>query len=383
MPIARVSSEEELDVVEKPVREAFTAFLSDAGLLGTDQTVIGMTFRTGGVHFAAKSLEFVPPGQPVLLAGTSLTRDEVEFLEATGHPVFNFDQRFDNELVYEMIMDGTSGSFGWVDADCFVLNPRIWRDLLAPMADDVASHAAFTYEPLGFAKTPLVVWDRKARDVLVAEGTTLNSYAPLPTNVGRASPYSISRLVTERHQRYLEQVLGVDENGELSPHFGLLDIYENGRTVPSTRRADALGWFGPDVQRTGWLVDTPMVAGVVLRAHGLTNKAVVADNVQISTDIIHVGASSYRERMRQEGADTVYLARFRLTDLFEVLLADDAVRRGLGESYAELSAVQTKRLNDEAGIPPDEIKAAARAMLEDHGVDLAPLRDDARLDFLF
>jgi hypothetical protein len=379
----RVDSEQELDELEKPVRNAFASFLSDEKLLGTDSPVIGMTFRTGGVHFAVKALEFVSSELTVVLVGTSLTDEEVEFLRSTGRPVFNFDQRFDNELVYEMIMDYTSGLFGWVDADCFVLNPAIWRALLAPMADDMAAHATFTYEPLGFAKTPLVVWHPRAREVLKAEGTTLNSYAPEPTNVGRASPYSISRIVGERHRRHLEQVLGVGPDGELLPHDGLLDVYDNGRTVPSRRRQEASGWFGPEVRRTGWLVDTPMMGGVALLAHGLKTKAVVADNIQISDDIIHVGASSYRERMRQEGANTVYLARFRLTDLFEVLLADEVVRQGLKTGYAELVSVQVERLRSEAGIHPDEIKSIARSMLEDEGVTPETLGGDSRLGFLF
>lgn len=378
-----VSSEQELDAVEQPVRDAFARFLAEVGLLGTETDIFGLTFRSGGAHFAAKALEFVPKGSTVLLVGTSLTDAEVEFLSTTGHPIFNFDQSYDNELVYEMLMSSTSGRFGWVDADCFVLNPAVWQELLAPMADDVGSHAAFTYEPLGFARTPLVVWSARARELLTAEGTTLNSYAPEPTNVGRAAPHSISRLLQEHHHRYLEQVLGVGPDGQLTPHDGLLDIFENGRTVPSRRRATAEGWFGPGVRRSGWLVDTPMMAEIVLRAHGMKTRRVIADNQQVSHDIVHVGASSYRERMRQEGASTTYLARFRLTDLFEVLLADELVRQGLRDGYEELSAVQTKRLHDEAGIPPDEIRPTARAMLADDGLEVTRLHDDPRWGFLF
>ncbi|MGH3115540.1 MAG: hypothetical protein ACRDQ2_00190 [Gaiellales bacterium] len=383
MEIERVASEEQLDSVEQPVREAFAAFVEDVGLLGTDATVLGLTFRTGGAHFAAKALEFVPPDHRVLLVGTNLTPAETAFLSRGGQPIFNHEQRFDNELVYEMLMDNTAGPFGWVDADCFVLNPAIWHELLAPAADDVGSHAAFTYDPLGFATTPLVVWNERVRDVLRAERTTLNSYALEPTNVGRAAPYSISRILQEHHHRYLEQVLGVDADGELRPHDGLLDIFENGRTVNTRRRALTEGWFGPDVKRTGWLVDTPMMAEVVLRAHGFKTKRVVPDNVQINNDIIHVGASSYRERMRREGANNTYLARFRLTDLFEVLLADELAEKGLGDAYEELADAQRTRLRNEAGIHHDEIKATARAMLARDGVGVDVLREDPRLGFLF
>ena len=383
MNIARVTSEQQLDAVEKPVRDAFAGFLDGVGLLGTDKTVIGMTFRTGGVHFAAKALEFMPENVTVVLVGTSLTEAEAEFLSAFGHPVFTFDQRFDNELVYEMLMDFTSGVFGWVDADCFVLNTGIWGEILAHMDDDVGAHAAFVYEPLGFAKSPLVVWAPRSRDVLKAEGTTLNSYAPMPTNVGRASPYSISRILQGHHHAYLRQMLGVGPDGELLPHDGLLDVFENGRTVNTRRRSSVEGWFGPAVQRTGWLIDTPMMAEIVLRANGLRTKAVIPGNVQINNDILHVGASSYRERMRQEGANTVYLARFRLTDLFEVLLADELAQRDLGPVYQQLAAVQARRLQGEAGIAPDEIKSTACAMLADEGVRVDELRQDARLSFLF
>jgi hypothetical protein len=383
MTIDRVASEEELYSVEKPVREAFTAFLADTGLLGTDATVLGLTFRTGGTHFAAKALEFVPPAQQVLLIGTNLTAAEIDFLSRSGRPVFNHEQRFDNELVYEMLMDSTSGAFGWVDADCFVLSLAVWDELLADPADDVGSHAAFTYDPLGFAKTPLVVWNKKVRDVLRAEHTTLNSYALEPTNVGRAAPYSISRILKDNHHRHLGQVLGVDAEGELNPHDGLLDIFDNGRTVNTRRRHLTAEWFGSEVARTGWLVDTPMMAEIVLRAHGFNTKRIIPDNVQINNDIIHVGASSYRERMRDEGANANYLARFRLTDLFEVLLADELVEQGLTDGYEELSATQKKRLRVEAGIDDSDIRSTARSILADEDVDVDALRQDPRLGFLF
>lgn len=378
-----VLSEVELDSVEQPVREAFSAFLADVGLLDTCSTLVGLTFRTGGLHFAAKALDFVPKDLEVVIAGTSMTPAEMDFLRATGRPVFNSQHRFDNELVYEMLMANTTGSFGWVDADCFVLNALVWEALLSPIVDDVGSHTAFTYDPLGFAKSVLTVFSSKARDLLVSEETTLNSYALEPTNVGRAAPHSISRILRGHHHRYLKQILGVGSDGELLPHDGFLDIFENGRTVNTRKRAQSRQWFGPNVRCTGWLIDTPMMAEVVLRANGFKTKRIIESNREITQGVIHVGASSYRERMRQEGASTTYLARFQLTDLFEVLLADELVERGVSETYEELSLVQRRRLHDEAGVREDEIQQTARSMLEDHDVDLKPLSKDSRFRFLF
>jgi hypothetical protein len=380
---AVASSEAELDAIEQPVRTAFADFLSNVGLRHTKATLMALTFRTGGAHFAAKALEFIPKDLPVVIVGTGLTAAEIAFFRATGRPVFNSYHRYDNELVYEMLMANTAGSSGWVDADCFVLNPTVWESLLAPMADDVGSHTAFTYDPLGFAKSVLPVFDTKAREILNAEGTTLNSYALEPTNVGRAAPHAISRILQPHHHRYLRQVLGVGADGGLQPHDGFLDIFENGRTVNTKKRDLSRQWFGDEVRRTGWLIDTPMMAEIVLRANGFRTHRIIASNREISQDIIHVGASSYRDRMRAEGASTTYLARFKLTDLFEILLADEFAERGGGERYSELSDVQSRRLHDESGVGSDEIKATARSMLEDHGVDLAPLSGDPRFSFLF
>jgi hypothetical protein len=380
---AVASSEAELEAIEQPVRTAFADFLSNIGLRNTKATLMALTFRTGGAHFAAKTLEFIPKDLPVVIVGTSLTAAEIAFFRAAGRPVFNSYHRYDNELVYEMLMANTAGSFGWVDADCFVLNPTVWEGLLAPMASDVASHTAFTYDPLGFAKSVLSVFDTKAREILNAEGTTLNSYALEPTNVGRAAPHAISRILQPHHHRYLEQILGVDADGGLQPHDGFLDIFENGRTVNTKKRNLSRQWFGDGVRRTGWLIDTPMMAEVVLRANGLRTRRIIESNREISQDIIHVGASSYRERMRAEGASRTYLGRFKLTDLFEILLADELDARTGDEGYRELSKVQRRRIHDEAGVGRDEIKETARSMLEDHGVDVAPLFDDPRFSFLF
>lgn len=381
--IAIASSEAELDRIEQPVRTAFSAFMAETGLKRSQSPLFALTFRTGGMHFAAKALEFVPKEIDVLIAGTNLTPAEVDFLAATGRPVFNSSHRYDNELVYEMLMNETEGPFGWVDADCFVLNPVIWRRLLAPMDDDVASHTAFTYDPLGFAKSVLVLFDRKARDLLRSEGTTLNSYALEPTNVGRAAPHAISRLLCDRHHRDLRQVLGVEPDGGLRPHDGYLDIFANGRTVNTRKRAQTGQWFGADAAPVGWLIDTPMMAEVVLRARGFKTKRVIESNREISQDVIHVGASSYRDRMREEGASTAYVSRFKLTDLFEVLLADELIERGLGGAYEVLAESQRRRLQEEAGISEADIKPAAQSMLEEHGVDVRRLADDPRMAFLF
>jgi hypothetical protein len=125
-----------------------------------------------------------------------------------------------------------------------------------------------------------------------------------------------------------------------------------------------------------------MMAEVVLHAKGFTTKRIIESNQEISQDVIHVGASSYRERMRQEGANTRYLARFKLTDLFEVLLADELAERGIGGSYNDLRHVQRQRLHDEAGIREEEIKPTARSLLEEHGVDVKLLSEDPRFGFL-
>ncbi|PDP87137.1 hypothetical protein CQJ94_13335 [Glycomyces fuscus] len=373
----------ELDQLEGPVRRAFEEFLRKNGLYGTDEPVLGMSFINGGLHFAVKALEFVPQGVRVVLVGANLSDAETDYLSAAGHLVFNHPLNFDNELMYEMLTDGTSGDFGWVDADCFVLDPSLWSELLDGMDDTTSAHAAFTYEPLGFAKTPLVMWSRHVRKPLADAGTTLNSYAQVPTNAGRISPYAISRVAGQQQLDTLGDVLGREDDGSLTPHDGLLDIYANGRTVNSRNRAGALGWFGPDVERTGWLIDTPILAEAVLRRNGLRTRRLSEGNRQITDRIIHVGASGYRQRMRNEGASTEYLARFRLTDLFEVLLADELSERGLSEHYAELSALQAEQLEKEAGIAPGEIRQYAQSMLRDQGLDLAKLGGDRRMGFLF
>ncbi len=378
-----VASEKELDLLELPVRQAFEEFLRENGLHGTDEPILGMSFINGGLHFAVKALEFIPKDVHIVLVCANLAEKEIDYLSAAGHLVFNHPLNFDNELMYEMLMDSTSGDFGWVDADCFVLDPSLWSELLADIDETTSAHAAFTYEPLGFAKTPLVMWSRNIRKPLADTGTTLNSYAQVPTNAGRISPYAISRVAGQHQLDALGDVLGREDDGSLSPHDGLLDIYANGRTVNSRNRAGAVGWFGPDMPRTGWLIDTPILAEAVLRQNGLRARRLSEGNRQITDRIIHVGASGYRQRMRNEGASNEYLARFRLTDLFEVLLADELSDRGLSEHYAELSARQADQLASEAGIASDEIKGYAQSMLRDHGLDMEKLRADHRMGFLF
>lgn len=373
----------ELDVIERPVREAFRDFMSQNGLLGTNEPVLGMSFTANGVHFATKALEFVPKGITVVLVGALLDKDEVSYLEAAGHLVFNFPLNFDNELMYEMLTENTAGCFGWIDADCFVMDPVFWDELLGRMSPETSAHAAFTYEPLGFAKTPLVMWSRDVRGPLKDTGTTLNSYAPFATNTGRISAYAISRVVDQNQLRVLGDVLGRNEGGSLAPHDGLLDIYSNGRTVNSRNRSGAKHWFGSDIESSGWLIDTPILAEVVLRQHGMRARRLSDGNRQLTNRIIHVGASGYRQRMRNEGASDEYMARFRLTDLLEVLLAGELSAQGLSGRYGDLRSRQLENLGREAGIRANEVKGLAQATLKEAGLDIAQLQSDPRMGFLF
>lgn len=381
----RVASEREMDERERPIHAAFVDFLDATGLsVKSDSALLVVTFKTGNVHFAAKAIECIPADIQLLIIGTQLSAEEVNFLELSGRPIFTADEPFDNELSYELLMDHTAADFGWADADCFVVDRNLWDELLRAMPSGVANRAAFTYEPLGFAKPPLVVWNKDVRSLLESEHTSLNSYSPSLTGSCRGSPYAVSRIVDERQLALLRETLGMDADGSISPHEGLLDVYNDKRTISSTDRALARSWVGDEARLTGWVLDTPIMAQVALRAHGWTTSQVLRSNNRVSNRIIHPGASGYRDRMRAEGARSQYTRRWQLTDLLEVLLLRELLERGgPSQPYEQKLWEYTGRIVADGELTAADIPPAARHLVGEFGVDLDKLREDDRFSFIF
>jgi hypothetical protein len=89
-----------------------------------------MFFSSGLLHWAVKTLQFVPPDVNVVLIGTDLTAEEVAYLTAfVQRPFHLVSARVWDTSVWEWLFEINQGNFGWLDVDCLVLNRELFAEM--------------------------------------------------------------------------------------------------------------------------------------------------------------------------------------------------------------------------------------------------------------
>jgi hypothetical protein len=116
---------------EAPHLERFRRFQAELRATGhTD--VFYMFFTTGYLHWASRAAAFVPPDVDLVLIGSALAADERQWLaEHVPRPLYHVDLHVDDLTMWEFLFDTAEQDFGWIDTDCFVLDPAVFRDMVA------------------------------------------------------------------------------------------------------------------------------------------------------------------------------------------------------------------------------------------------------------
>ncbi|MFC5288500.1 VOC family protein [Actinokineospora guangxiensis] len=111
----------------RPRERAFRAFYDR---LTTKSEVFYMFFTGGLLHWAAAAESHVPPEINLVLIGSALDDAERAWIaENLDRPFHHIDERTDDIAAWQLLFEVNEHSFGWIDIDCFVLNPEVFAEL--------------------------------------------------------------------------------------------------------------------------------------------------------------------------------------------------------------------------------------------------------------
>ncbi|MGH3994452.1 MAG: VOC family protein, partial [Pseudonocardiaceae bacterium] len=111
----------------RPQLEEFKAFYARL----EDKRDVFYTFFTGGLlHWALKAASFVPADVNLVFLGAELSAEEREWIAANVDRPFHYiDLPVNDWPVWDFLLEASDTNFGWLDIDCFVLIPDVFRDL--------------------------------------------------------------------------------------------------------------------------------------------------------------------------------------------------------------------------------------------------------------
>ncbi len=163
---------------EAPHRLEFQRFYDG---LPNKQNPFYMFFSSGLLHWAVKTLQFVPPHVNVVLIGTNLTAEEVGYLTAyVQRPFHIVSARVWDTTVWEWLFEINEGNFGWLDVDCLVLNPDLFGEMVHLDERAALNGCWRSYQGWGFLATYLLFVNvRVLRDIRArVEGISPRMYHP-------------------------------------------------------------------------------------------------------------------------------------------------------------------------------------------------------------
>jgi hypothetical protein len=250
-----------------------------------------MFFTEGMLHWVRNAERLVPADVNLVLIGSALPPDERRWLrEQIARPMHNIELGVDDNTTWEFLFDANRGNFGYLDADCFVLNPDIFREMTR-IEPTVAINGIWTYDATSgrpIACTHFVFVNAAVAARMRARGEYLS-----PTNydwegatLSLLHPRDYCRVPTMRQRRILLQVLPPDERGRPRPPGG-------------NRFFDTLVAYQVAAYAAGYR--TQPVRPLAHRTEASLRREAGADRAPVwqqdmSDELVHVGGVSYYQR---------------------------------------------------------------------------------------
>lgn len=188
-----------------------------------------MFFTSGLLHWVRQASSFVPRGVDLALIGAGLTDDEVRWAhDSLDRPFHHIERRVDDKTVWELLFATQNRHFGWLDVDCFVLDPRLFDDLRALRPEHFAN-TVWSYrgpEDRWVLRTYLLYLNALAVDTVPrAIPVTPSVYSFDESRRGRTEPGATTETVTPEIERLLRRALGRGSDGH-PPYLTQPDFYD-------------------------------------------------------------------------------------------------------------------------------------------------------------
>ncbi|MPQ96889.1 hypothetical protein GB931_02915 [Modestobacter sp. I12A-02628] len=306
-----------------------------------------MFFTKGLLHWVRQAAAQVPPDVTLALIGSDLPPDELEWLrQRLDRPVHNIALGVDDNTTWEFLFDAHQSDFGWLDIDCFVLNPALFAEMTR-FEPGVAVNGMWTYDAVPgapIACTHFAFINAEVLRDLRTQGDALSptNYDWTGATISLLHPRTQCRVPTKRQRELLLRVLPEDPSGRPRP--------PGGSTFFDTLVAYQVGAYARGFR-------TEAVRPLAHRTQaGLSSAAQDSPVWQqdMSDEVVHVGAVSYYRRdFHSSPLRAMYLAaEYALIAAADGDLPDSYVKRA-DQLSAELS---------EHGLSADE----GVTMLRDH-----------------
>ena len=233
------------------------------------ENIFYMFFTRGLLFWVLKSLSFVPQEVNLVLLGCNLDADEIEWIRKNLKlPFYHIEEYHQDSDVWECLTQVNEYHFGWLDIDCFVLNPRFFGKMIVleprTFANTVWSIQNQFHE---FMCTYFLFLNIDCVKSVYESGLdiTPHAYSDIRVQVN-ISPDFACKVLSEKHKRLVSDTIKhyYDDNGKYQ--FDTLQLYQ--------LAAESIGYS----------------------IHKLTHlRGYISMNMDryFSNDIIHIGASSH------------------------------------------------------------------------------------------
>lgn len=92
--------------------------------------IIYMFFTTGMLFWAVKAITFIPTKVNLVLICAGMDESEITWInKKLKYPTFFIDNYWNDKQVHQMLFQVNQNNYGWIDCDCFVLNPTIFDEM--------------------------------------------------------------------------------------------------------------------------------------------------------------------------------------------------------------------------------------------------------------
>jgi amino acid adenylation domain-containing protein len=125
--------------------------------LSNKDDIFYIFFTPNLLHWLSTTLSFVPPDCNIVLLGAGLRSDEAEWIVSRfKRPFLNLADEIDINLIWDILFEVNKKNFGWLDIDCFIMNPSLFGEMRV-MSRDVAINSVWTHAACGPTKRPFHV----------------------------------------------------------------------------------------------------------------------------------------------------------------------------------------------------------------------------------
>lgn len=330
--------------------------------LENQRDVFYMFFTGGLLHWAVKAESYIPPDVNLVLIGSDLSVAEREWLAANiNRPFHHISMLVNDWPVWDFLLATNRFNFGWVDIDCLVFNPQIFREAtdLPPRA---AVNCVWSYDSgygCRIANTYLMFVNMDAVRALSARRIPVWA-RPHDWRGGDRSEQAgmrcFYRIPSARERRLMRTVAPPDDQGRpRAPgsrnFFDTMSVFQI--------LAHAIGYDAHHVRR----LENPMLGPI-------TPGQEHEQPQEMSDEILHVGGISYySEHFHNPAVRIRYLA------------ADYLTLRGLAPRLPAGYQDRLRSVADELralGADPDQVEAELRDYLQTVG-GLSPVTVDKAL----